>query len=147
MTEDLIGLNRALGIEVIRYGLRGSLKPTREINEHTFLCGDPDGRLWPVTDMIFVEARVPGYGEVDFEAGMDAAAIRARYPELVIWGNISGDRLRRGSQSEVHDHCMTVLEGSAGQAYFHGCSNTVLPGTPVENVLAMMRTRDGFCSW
>ena len=311
VTEDLIDLNRALGIEVIRYGLRGGLKPTRQIGEHTFLCGDPDGvhqvwrwdpkvmnlcrtkstapvvqpedwpaqvekrtrgvedavaairetcgrweaelqerlgdemlviaaaggfslgvdepslmacvlepgavgdlldcqlelniaraetlagrglmvqygggdmadkngplyspsvfrelilprltkfiarcrelgvhhfwrtdgRLWPVTDMIFVEAGVPGYGEVDFDAGMDAATIRERYPELVIWGNISGDRLRRGSRSEVHDHCLAVLEGSGGRAYFHGCSNTVLPGTPVENVLAMMQTRDDF---
>jgi len=114
----------------------------RELGIHHFWR--TDGRLWPVCDMIFVEAGVPGYGEVDFDAGMDAASIRARYPELVIWGNISGDRLRRGTASEVYDHCMAALEGSGGRAYFHGCSNTILPGTPPENVLAMMRTRDDF---
>ena len=103
-----------------------------------------DGRLWLVSDMIFREAGVPGYGEVDYDAGMEMAAIRQRYPELVVWANASGDRLRRGSAAEVYDHCRAILEGSGGRGYFHGCSNTVLGGTPVENVWAMMQARDDY---
>lgn len=103
-----------------------------------------DGKLWSVSDMIFREAGIPGYGEVDYEAGMVTGALRQRYPDLVIWANASGDLMRRGTAQQVYDHCRELLEGSGGRRYFHGCSNTVLPGTPPENVWAMMQARDDY---
>jgi hypothetical protein len=39
---------------------------------------------------------------------------------------------------------MDLLEASHGRGYFHGCSNTILPGTPPENVRAIMKARDDF---
>ena len=103
-----------------------------------------DGKLWSVADMIFEEAGVPGYGEVDYDATMTTAAVRERYPDLVIWANASGDLLCRGIRSQVYDHAMELLEASGGRNYFHGVSNTILPGTPPENVLALFEARDAY---
>ena len=103
-----------------------------------------DGNLWLVSDMIFNQAGVPGFGEVDYDASMELGRIRERYPDLVVWANASGDRIRRGSRDEVYAHSMRILEASEGTRYFHGCSNTVLPGTPPENVWAMMQARDDY---
>jgi uroporphyrinogen-III decarboxylase len=103
-----------------------------------------DGKIWSVSDMIFEEAAVPGYGEVDYEAGMTTPEIRERYPDLVIWANVSSDVLRWGSREEAYRHCLALLEASDGRCYFHGCSNTVMPGTPPENVWAMMEARDDY---
>jgi hypothetical protein len=103
-----------------------------------------DGNLWKVADMLFREAALPGFGEVDHEASMAVRAVRARFPELVLWGCLSGDLIRRGSPGEVYQHSREALEASSGRGYFHGCSNTILPGTPPANVAAMMRARDDF---
>jgi uroporphyrinogen decarboxylase len=100
-----------------------------------------DGKLWPVTDMLFVEAGFPGYGEVDRDADMDLGRIRAKYPDLVVWTNVSADLLNRGTRQEVYDNSIQILEESDGRGYLHGCSNAILPGTPVENVLAMTEAR------
>lgn len=101
-----------------------------------------DGNIWLVSDMVFLEAAIPGYGEVDYDASMEMRTIRERYPNLVVWANVSADVLCRGSREQVYDHCTEILEGSGGRGYFHGCSNAVLPGTPPENVWAMMKARD-----
>ncbi len=103
-----------------------------------------DGKIWLVSDMIFLEAGVPGYGEVDHDAGMRTDAIRERYPDLVLWGTISADMLHRAAPDEVYRGCRQIIADSRGQRYFHGCSNAVLPGTPPENVWAMMCARDDY---
>jgi uroporphyrinogen decarboxylase len=103
-----------------------------------------DGNLWPVCDMIFEEAGVPGFGEVDRDASMELGKIRKRYPDVVVWANASGGFMRRRGREEVYDHCVRILEESEGRRYFHGVSNTILPGTPPENVWAMMEARNDF---
>lgn len=103
-----------------------------------------DGNLWPVSEMIFNEAGVPGYGEVDRDATMDLLRIHKHYPNVVVWANASGDMLFRKPRAEVYEYCMTILKESGGKRYFHGVSNTILPGTPPENVWAMMDARDNF---
>jgi hypothetical protein len=103
-----------------------------------------DGNLWSIGDMLFDEAGVPGYGEVDRDASMEVGRIRDKYPNVVVWANASGDALFRRSRAEVYDYCMTILKESEGRCYFHGVSNTILPGTRPENVWAMMEARDDF---
>ena len=112
----------------------------RELGVH--LVWRSDGNLWKVSDMLFQEAGIPGYGEVDYDAGMTVSGIRERYPDLVLWATLSGDLIRRGSAEEVYRHAAEALEAGDGRGIFHGCSNTILPGTPPENVEAMMRARD-----
>ena len=103
-----------------------------------------DGKLWGVTDMLFVEAGFPGYGEVDRDADMALGKIRAKYPDLVIWTNVSCDLLCRGTRQQVYESSMQILEESNGRGYLHGASNAILPGTPAENVLAMTEARMDF---
>jgi len=101
-----------------------------------------DGKLWPVTDMLFQDAGFPAYGEVDRDASMTVAAIRERYPDLIVWNNASADTLRRRSRAEAYDHAVQILEESDGRRYIHGCSNAILPGTPPENVVALFDARN-----
>jgi uroporphyrinogen-III decarboxylase len=94
--------------------------------------------------MIFSEARMPGFGEVDRDATMELGKIRDRYPDLVIWTNVSVDLLHRGSADDVYEDSLKILEESGGKGYFHGASNAVLPNTPPENVWAMMNALNTF---
>ncbi len=103
-----------------------------------------DGNLWKVADMLFREAGFVGFGEVDYDAAMTCARLRTAYPDVVIWGNLSGDLLRRGTAGQAYRHALESLQASGGRRYFHGCSNTILPGTPPGNVIAMMAARDDF---
>lgn len=43
MTQDLIDLHRMLDIDVLRMPWRAHWTPTRQIDEHTFIQGDPEG--------------------------------------------------------------------------------------------------------
>jgi hypothetical protein len=114
----------------------------RQLNLH--YVWRTDGNIWPVADMIFNQANVPGYGEVDYDASMETGRIRELYPDVVIWSNASGDFLRQNNRKEVYGYCAMLLEQSKGSHYFHGCSNTILSGTPAENVWAMMEARNDY---
>jgi hypothetical protein len=96
-----------------------------------------DGNLWPLSDMLFVEAGVNGFGEVDREAGMTAGELRRRYPKLVLWGNFSSSLLARATWQQVRDEARRIVEESGAGGYYHGCSNAILPGTPARNVEAL----------
>ena len=107
----------------------------RELDVHYFFRSD--GNLWPVADMMFQEARIPGYGEVDRDATMTVGALREKYPELVIWNNLSCDKVQTRDAAWVREDARRCIEESKGVGYFQGTSNAIMPGTPVENVVAM----------
>ena len=100
-----------------------------------------DGNIWPLADMLFVEAACPGYGEADLDAGMTTAALRERYPELVIWGNVSSAALFHAAPEQVKAQSRRIIAGAGGIGYFHGCSNAIVKGTPPANVEAMYSVR------
>ncbi len=100
-----------------------------------------DGNLWTLMDMLFTEANCPGFGEADRDAMMTVAAVRARFPRLVIWGNVSSSLLMSGSAEEVAAQARTAVSEAEQRGYFQGCSNAIVQGTPVENVWAMMAER------
>ncbi|MHB9138400.1 MAG: uroporphyrinogen decarboxylase family protein [Victivallaceae bacterium] len=107
-------------------------------------CWRSDGKLWEVTDYLFKEAGIPGFGEIDFIAQMSAAGLREKYPELVLWANVAGDTLRRSTPEKVYEHAFEIMRGAGQTGHLYGCSNTILPGTPVENVYAMMQAADDY---
>ncbi len=100
-----------------------------------------DGNLWSLMDMIFGEAACPGYGETDRDATMTVAAVREKFPRLVIWGNVSSSLLARGTVEEVRTQAATALAESGHRGYFQGCSNALIQGTPLENIWAMFGER------
>lgn len=114
--------------------LRQAFHALREWGVHYIFRSD--GNLWPVAGMLFGDAGCPGYGEVDRECGMTVAGVRARYPEVVTWGNMSVHLLQQATEAEVREMARRLLAESEGTRYFHAPSNAILTGTPVENVYA-----------
>jgi hypothetical protein len=100
-----------------------------------------DGNIWPLADMLFRQAACPGFGEVDRDAGMTMAALRQRYPELVVWGNVSSSLLASATVRQVRGESRRVIDEAAGRGYVHGCSNAIVIGTPPTNVEAMFSVR------
>ena len=100
-----------------------------------------DGNLWPLVDMLFDDARCPGYGETDRDATMTLGALRRRYPALVVWGNVSSRFLAGATPAQVRDDAKRIIDESAGTGYFHGCSNAIIHGTPPASVEAMFNIR------
>ncbi len=124
---------------VVLPGYVKALTALNRMGVHYYFCSD--GNLWSLMDMLFGEAGIPGYGETDRDATMTVAAIRARFPQLVIWGNVSSSLLMHGTPAEVREQAHASLAEGGGRGYFQGCSNAIVHGTPVENVLAMLDER------
>ncbi len=96
-----------------------------------------DGNLWTVTDMMFNEAGIDGYGEVDWAAGMDLADLKPRYPDITYWGNVPPPLVRNGTKEEVLAAARHCIDAFADKRLIFGCSNAILKDTPVENALAL----------
>jgi hypothetical protein len=125
--------------EVVLPAYRHAMRRLNELGVH--YAYSSDGNLWSVADMLFEEAGVPGYGETDRDASMTVAAVRQRYPKLVIWGNFSSTFLAHRTAAEVKDEAKRLVDEADGRGYFQGCSNAIMKGTPPENVLAMFLAR------
>ncbi|HNC22751.1 MAG TPA: uroporphyrinogen decarboxylase family protein [Opitutaceae bacterium] len=100
-----------------------------------------DGNLGPLLDMLFGEAACPGYGETDRDAAMTVAAVRAKFPRVVIYGNVSSQLLMHGSVEEVRQQARATIEEAGHRGYFQGCSNAVVLGTSPEKVRVMYGER------
>ena len=100
-----------------------------------------DGNIAPLMDMLFAQAGCPGFGEADRDAGMTVGAIRERFGNLVVWGNVSSVTLTHGSADDVRRQCEQILAESAGVGCFRGCSNAIVKGAPPANVEAMFSVR------
>jgi hypothetical protein len=104
-----------------------------------------DGNLWPVADDLFGNSGVDGFYEIDGRAGMDLRKLRERFPHLVLIGNISSHTLHRGTKEDVIRETMSCLgEARRSLGIIVGVSNYILPGTPEENLWAMIETMKEF---
>jgi len=121
--------------QMVLPGYVKAMTELKRIGVHYYFCSD--GNLWPLMDMLFAEAGCQGFGEADRDAGMSVAAVRARFPRLVIWGNVSSSLLMHGTVQQVREQAQSVLAEAEHRGCFQGCSNAIVHGTPVENVLAM----------
>ena len=100
-----------------------------------------DGNLWPIADDLFGSSGVDGYFEIDRTAGMDLGRLRERFPRLVLIGNISSRTLDRGRREDVVAEARSCLdEARRNGGVIVGLSNYALPGTPPENLEAMIET-------
>ena len=102
-----------------------------------------DGNLWPIEREFFVESGTDGYGEIDYDAGMDLDRLKARHGDrITFWGNVPcGSILHRGSVQQVVDFTKHIIDVAApGGGLIVGSSNSIVPGTPARNVVAMFET-------
>jgi len=111
----------------------------RECNGYHVFASD--GNLWPVADDLFDGADIHGYYEIDRRAGMDLQMLRDRFPRLVLLGNISSHTVHLGTKEEVVAEAMSCLEvAQRTTGVIVGTSNYFVPGTPVENVIALIES-------
>ena len=100
-----------------------------------------DGNLWPVVDDIFGYAGTHGFYEIDRRAGMDMRKLHDRFPNLVTVGNISSHTLHLGTKDDVvRETEEAIAEGKRHGRTVVGVSNSIVPGTPMANVEAMLDT-------
>jgi hypothetical protein len=125
--------------DLVLPGYVKALDALNRMGVHYFFCSD--GNLWTLMDMLFGAAGIPGYGEMDRDATMTVAAVRARFPRLVIWGNVSSSLLMHGTVAEVREQALASRTEAGGRGYFQGCSNAIVTGTPAENVRVMFAER------
>jgi hypothetical protein len=98
-----------------------------------------DGNLWPVADDLFGASGVDGYYEIDRRAGMDLVRLRERFPRLILVGNISSHNVHMGTRQQVADEARACLdEARRCKGVLAGLSNFFVPGTPMENVEAVL---------
>lgn len=101
-----------------------------------------DGNLWSVTDMLFDDAGLDCYGEIDWTAGMDIKRLKARYPRPSYWGNVPTSLIQSGSKAEVLEAARYCIESVGDKRLILGSSNSILPGSPPENVWALREAAD-----
>lgn len=100
-----------------------------------------DGNLWSIADMLFGPegAACPGFGEIDYDSGMYIPDLQARYPTLTCFGNVPCPLLHDGSEQEVRAFVRDLKERCLPHGrWILSSANTVLSGTPVGNVMAML---------
>jgi hypothetical protein len=98
-----------------------------------------DGDLWPVADDLFGASGVDGYYEIDRRAGMHLRELHARFPRLLTIGNISSHTVHLGTKEDIRREVEEAI--AAGKEHGRtivGISNAIVPGTPIDNVVAMM---------
>lgn len=98
-----------------------------------------DGNLWPVADDLFGWANPHAYYECDYDAGMRFADLRARFPLLTLIGNVSCRLLATGTPGEIRQRTLECIEAAAPRVIVSS-SNSILHGTPPENVFALHDT-------
>ncbi|HOX37517.1 MAG TPA: uroporphyrinogen decarboxylase family protein [Candidatus Brocadiia bacterium] len=98
-----------------------------------------DGKIWSIADELFGLIGCDAFGEIDIDAGMDLIELHRRYPDLVLWGGLScGRLLRLGKPQQVKDEARRLIDtiGRDGRLVI-GSSNSIMPGTPPANILAL----------
>ncbi len=98
-----------------------------------------DGDLWPVADDLFGESGVDCFYEIDRRCGMDLRLLRERFPRLTLMGGIASETLHLGTPEQVKEETRSALQvASELGGIIVGCSNQIVPPTPMENFWAMM---------
>lgn len=99
-----------------------------------------DGNVWPVAEDLYGRSGIDGHYELDRRAGMDILKVHERYPHITMVGNISSFTLHTGSPAEVAAETRACLfEAKQTNKVIAGCSNIIVPETPLQNVEAMLR--------
>ncbi len=100
-----------------------------------------DGNVWPVAEDLYGNSGIDGHYELDRRAGMDILRIHERYPHIAMVGNISSHTLHTGTPAEVEAETRACLdEARRTNKVIAGCSNIIVPETPLKNVEVMLRT-------
>lgn len=109
-------------------------------------CYHSDGNLEMVLDLLVNDVKIDGLNPIEPHAGMDIRKVRAKYPNLLLFGNVCCvNALTRGKVADVERETKALLKDIAPTGgFFLGSSTEVDDQMPVENILAMYRTAKEF---
>jgi len=92
---------------------------------------DSDGRMDPMIPWL-LDAGLDGIEPLERQAGVDIAALRRRFPELVMLGAFDKMTMPRGRDA-MRAEFERILPVMASGRYFPGCDHQTPPGVSLEN--------------
>jgi uroporphyrinogen decarboxylase len=98
-----------------------------------------DGNILPILEML-VDAGIDGLNPLEKRAGMDAAAIRRKYPRLVLTGGMCNtDTLVHGPAERVEEEARELIDMGRDGGVVIG-THSISPEVPLEYFEAYHRT-------
>jgi len=97
-----------------------------------------DGNLNVILDQIHATG-VDGYQSVDPQGQMDIRAVREKYPDWILMGNVNCAMLQEVNEQSIREsvrYCMK--HGGMGSRYIFSTSNCIYPGMPPESYRIML---------
>lgn len=97
-----------------------------------------DGCLTHILDTIHATG-VDGYQSVDPQGGMDIRAVRERYPDWLLMGNVPCNLLQDVDEEPIREAVRTCwTHGGVGKRYILSTSNCIFHGMPPESYRIML---------
>jgi len=97
-----------------------------------------DGHLTPILDQIH-KTGIDGYQSVDPQGFMDIKAVREKYPDWILMGNVACNMLQDTNEEKIREsvrYCMT--HGGLGKPYIFSTSNCIFNGMPTDSYRIML---------
>ncbi|MEN8007695.1 MAG: uroporphyrinogen decarboxylase family protein [Candidatus Krumholzibacteriota bacterium] len=98
-----------------------------------------DGDLNLLLDRIHATG-IDGYQSVDPQGNMDIRAVRERFPDWILMGNVNSGMLQFTDEEKIResvDYCME--HGGVGKRYVFSTSNCIFDGMPAGSYRMMLR--------
>jgi uroporphyrinogen decarboxylase len=97
-----------------------------------------DGNLNLLLDRIHATG-VDGYQSVDPQGGMDIRAVRERFPDWILMGNVNTGMLQFTDEEKIRESVRYCMEhGGTGKRYVFSTSNCIFDGMPPESYRVML---------
>jgi uroporphyrinogen decarboxylase len=91
-----------------------------------------DGDIRPLVEML-VDAGIDGLNPLERRAGMDMAALRNRYPRLILTGGMCNTyTLIRGTREEIESEARQIIDLGRDGGVVIG-THSISPEIPLEN--------------
>lgn len=97
-----------------------------------------DGDIDLLLDEIY-STGIDGLQSIDPQGGMDIKAVREKYPDLILMGNVNCSMLQETEEEQIRESVQYCMEhGGVGKRYIFSTSNCIYPGMPKESYDIML---------
>ena len=135
MLRDLAEVHRALDIDIIRIPWRMNRRPTKRLDEFTFLFGDPDGAhsVWRYMP------RSADFGPISSVSHGPAADVRLH--KQVQDGEAGDDSMRKAARAQVEE-AQRLAERFGGEFFFLGAGGAISVGMSEDDLVLLATEPD-----
>lgn len=103
-----------------------------------------DGNLNLLLDQIHTTG-IDGYQSVDPQGNMDIRAVREKFPDWILMGNVNCGLLQFTDEEKIRESVRYCMEhGGVGKRYIFSTSNCIYDGMPAESYRVMLREYDAW---